>query len=244
MCTVTFVPRTDGFFLAMNRDDAYSRAQTNPPEVHTIGSSRALFPYETKGGTWIAANQSGLAFCLLNWNRPASGPKTRSRGEIIPVIAHAASLEQVSGLLNSFSSEGLDPFRLIAFSLPDHAIREWRVHTTLEAIDFPWEYRHWFSSGVGDDEAAKRRQKICAEALTQPDVLSSNWVRRLHQSHGSEPGPFSICVHRETGGTLSYTEVETSAREVTMRYSPASPCTNQPMTSLRLPLRQASSSHS
>ena len=240
MCTVTFVPKTDGFLLAMNRDDAYSRAQTNPPEVHTLDSSRAIFPSEINGGTWIAANDSGLAFCLLNWNRPASGPKTRSRGEIIPAIAHSASPEQVDSLLNAFPNEGVHPFRLIVFSLPDHAIREWRVHRVLETLDFPWEYRHWFSSGIGDDEAAKHRQKICAEALTQPDSLSSNWVRRLHQSHGSEPGPFSICVHRKTGGTLSYTEVETSATEVTMRNSPASACKNQPMTSLRLPLQQTS----
>jgi len=241
MCTVTFVPKADGFFLAMNRDDAYSRAQTNPPEVHTIGSSRALFPAEINGGTWIAANESGLSFCLLNWDRPASGPKTRSRGEVIPALVQAASLEQVAGLLSSLPSEGLHPFRLIAFSLPDQAINEFRVHTSPETIDFPWEYRHWFSSGIGDDEAAKHRQKICAEALTQPDALTSNWVRRLHQSHGSEPGPFSICVHRESGGTLSYTEVETSPTEVTMRYGPASACTDRPMTSIRLPLRQTSS---
>lgn len=225
----------------MNRDDAYSRAQTNSPEVHTIGDSRVLCPSEINGGTWIAANESGLAFCLLNWNRPAPGPKTRSRGEIIPAIANATSLEQVAGLLSSLPNEGLHPFRLLAFSLPDQAISEFRVHTSHETIDFPWEYRHWFSSGMGDEEAARHRQKICAEALTQPDALSSNWVRRLHQSHGSEPGPFSICVHRETGGTLSYTEVETSATKVTMRYSTASACTNQSMTSLGLSLRQASS---
>jgi len=145
-------------------------------------------------------------------------------------------------LMHQVPSDGLHPFRLIAFSLPEQSIREWRVHARPETIDFPWEYRHWFSSGVGDDEAAKRRQKICAEALTQPDALSSSWVRRLHQSHGAEPGPYSICVHRETGGTLSYTEVETAATEVTMRYSPTSACKNQPMPSLRLPLRQTSSS--
>ena len=243
MCTVTFVPKEDGFLLAMNRDDAYARAQTNPTEVHILGNSRALFPSETNGGTWIAANDSGLAFCLLNWNRPAPEPKSRSRGEIIPAIAHAQSLEQVAGLLSAFPKEGLHPCRLIAFSLPDQAIREWRGHTAFDTIDFPWEYHHWFSSGLGDDEAAKRRQAICAEALTQPDVLSCTWVRRLHQSHGPEPGPFSICVHRETGGTLSYTEVEPSAMEVTVRYSAASACVNQPMTSVRLPLRQTSMPH-
>jgi hypothetical protein len=242
MCTVTFVPKTDGFLLAMNRDDAYSRAETTPPLVHTLDDSRALFPSEINGGTWIAANDSGLAFCLLNWNRPVLAAKTRSRGEIIPAIAHATSLEQLAVLMHQVPSDGLHPFRLIAFSLPEQSIREWRVHARPETIDFPWEYRHWFSSGVGDDEAAKRRQKICAEALTQPDALSSSWVRRLHQSHGAEPGPYSICVHRETGGTLSYTEVETAATEVTMRYSPTSACKNQPMPSLRLPLRQTSSS--
>ncbi len=236
MCTVTFVPKNDGFVLAMNRDDAYARAQTNPPAIHTAGNSCALFPSEMNGGTWIAANDSSLAFSLLNWSRPAPGRKTRSRAEVVPAVAHAATLSEVDLAFNTLKLDGLYPFRLIAFSLPDQGIREWRWHTHVETAYFPWEYRHWFSSGSGDEEAAAQRQKICSDALQQTDALSHDWLRRLHQSHGSGVGPFSICVHRETGGTLSYTEISLSRSRLVMKYRPASACSNEPLLTTNLPI--------
>ena len=169
MCTVTFVPKADGFLLAMNRDDAYSRAETTPPLVHTLDDSRALFPSEINGGTWIAANDSGLAFCLLNWNRPVLAAKTRSRGEIIPAIAHATSLEQLAVLMHQVPSDGLHPFRLIAFSLPEQSIREWRVHAPRD---------HRLSLGIPPLVLIRCRRRRGRQ--TSPEDLrgSSNSTRR------------------------------------------------------------------
>ncbi len=72
MCTVTFIPRREGYLLAMNRDERITRGQATPPTVVEIGSVQVLYPRDIQGGTWIAASSCGIAFALLNWNRGAA----------------------------------------------------------------------------------------------------------------------------------------------------------------------------
>ena len=68
MCSVSFVPRDDGFVLAMNRDELFSRAAALPPEVRSLGKLAALCPREPAGGTWVGVNTAGMAFSLINWH--------------------------------------------------------------------------------------------------------------------------------------------------------------------------------
>jgi hypothetical protein len=86
MCTVSFLPKSQGFYLAMNRDEKLDRPAGIAPAVVQLGSHRAIFPRERTGGTWISANDSGVCLALINWHRiaePASGgqllPKKRNR---------------------------------------------------------------------------------------------------------------------------------------------------------------------
>src|SRR5205814_1724518 len=62
-----------------------SRAATLAPERFPIEGGYAIYPREPSGGTWIAANSFGVTLALLNWySVPATAPKSRSRGEVIP----------------------------------------------------------------------------------------------------------------------------------------------------------------
>ena len=67
MCSVSFLPREDGFVLAMNRDERLSRASALPPEVFERDGLAMLYPREMSGGTWIGVNSAGAAFSLINW---------------------------------------------------------------------------------------------------------------------------------------------------------------------------------
>src|SRR5690242_16391999 len=67
MCTVSFLPRPEGFYLAMNRDEKRDRLAGLAPTVVELESRRALFPRERTGGTWICANDSGVCLALINW---------------------------------------------------------------------------------------------------------------------------------------------------------------------------------
>src|SRR4026207_1194678 len=87
MCTVTFIPAKNGYFITSNRDEKYSRKRAIPPAMYTIGKSKLLFPKDTNaGGTWIALHESGNAAVILNgaFGRHApQAPYEKSRGIIL-----------------------------------------------------------------------------------------------------------------------------------------------------------------
>lgn len=230
MCTLTFIPRAHGFVLGMNRDDRYSRPPAIPPAAYPSGNQQALYPVEPGSGTWIAVNQAGLGFAILNWSL-SRGVKVHSRGEIIPRLAACAGLEAVGDELSRMNLAGTLPFRLIVFSAREEGIREYLWNRSeQEVIRQTWKLNHWFSSGRGDDIAERSRRPVCEAADADPGSGGIEWLRSLHRSHEPERGAFSICVHRDDAGTLSYTEVQCDAERVSMGYSPGYPCESTGIT--------------
>jgi len=46
MCTISFVPKLRGFYLAMNRDEKFTRFTALPPAISDLADRRAIFPRE------------------------------------------------------------------------------------------------------------------------------------------------------------------------------------------------------
>src|SRR5262252_8634965 len=117
MCTLTFIPTTDGYLAAMNRDELRTRPIARAPQVHTPNAVEALYPTEPSGGTWIACNHYGILLALLNWNdktRSAGVPsKTRSRGLLIPRLISAPSFAAAADIFGRLGLDGILPFRLV-----------------------------------------------------------------------------------------------------------------------------------
>ncbi len=64
MCTVTFVPVKDGYFLTSNRDMNVSRAKAIPPALYEFDSSTLIFPRDIESdATWIALNVNRMLAC-------------------------------------------------------------------------------------------------------------------------------------------------------------------------------------
>ncbi len=224
MCTLTFVPRSRGYYLAMNRDERYSRGQATRPHLEDLGGVRAIFPRDIAGGTWIAVTDLGTSWALQNWHVPYDYEKTVSRGLVIPRVASCLSAEQVERTLIPTHLAGMPPFRLFGFLPKERAIREWRWDgSQVGALSFGWRLRQWYSSGLSDEKAAAARAAIFRTAQRRPSAGSIAWLRSLHRSH-RPAGPFSICVHGDVAGTLSYTEIVVSPAQVSMRYADRRPC--------------------
>jgi transport and Golgi organization protein 2 len=225
MCTVTFIPKADSYLLAMNRDDLYQRASSLPIVRAQFANHSAAYPQEAGGGTWVGANQYGSAFALLNWAVPPKGNKEKSRGGVIPQMLVATDLAQARIVFDSIDHHGTWPFRLIGIFHAGRAILEWRWDgEAARELSHEWGVRHWFSSGPSDEKAEQIRGDICAHCWQQEGAGTREWVRRLHAMHQPERGPFSICAHRDMGGTLSYTEIEVTRNAVGLAYSPIPPC--------------------
>src|SRR5690349_6351641 len=142
MCTFSFIPTKDGYYAAMNRDEPLTRSQALPPSIFQSGDLLAIYPSEESGGTWIACNQHGVTFALLNWNVTATNLLTqqRSRGTLIPHLIVKSTFDEVAGALGQMTFDGLLPFRLIGI-FPDHQqAREWRWDgKSFEVLSFPWK---------------------------------------------------------------------------------------------------------
>ena len=227
MCTVSFIPNSRGFYLAMNRDERLMRPTGLPPRVFEDGGRRVMYPREPSGGTWIALNDSGVFQALINWHRVDRRPAGRvvSRGEVARTAAAGTSLEEIAEKLRRLPLQRIRPFRFIAGVPGEGLIAEYRWDLQELAMQIhDWTPRHWFSSGYDEEKAEHERARVCQDAWQQDSAGSIEWLRNLHSLHLPERGPFSICMHQPVAGTVSYTEVSLLNQAATMRYKPGSPC--------------------
>jgi Transport and Golgi organisation 2 len=258
MCTVSFLPRTQGFYLAMNRDEKRDRFAALPPEIVEFQNHRVLFPREPTGGTWISANDAGVCLALINWHRIKREPKNGivSRGEVIRELAGKSTADEIQDGIARLPLRRLRPFRLITIVPSKKRVIEYQWNLKRLAIcDREWRRQHWFSSGFNEERAELERGKICASfvagggdpgkrkasqrrgrAGVNAAGYSLSWLRRLHHSHAPKRGPFSICMHRPDAVTVSYIEVAVSNDRAVMRYKPGAACAARRTTTTTLPI--------
>jgi hypothetical protein len=230
MCTLSFVTKTHGFLLGMNRDEQRSRAIASPPSVHRCGDLPTLYPSEQGGGTWIGINGAGLSAALINWySRPQyGGTPASSRGAIIPRLLASRSFEGMERSLLSLPLSRLNPFRLFMIGSDDKVVREYRSDGSgAVRVDHPWETAHWFSSGHNEASATMTRGTVCGKAGKETDAGTLPWLERLHSSHDPEAGSDSICMHRDDAVTVSLTLLDITGNAASMSYRNGAPCQSQ-----------------
>jgi hypothetical protein len=230
MCTLSVIPRQDGFLIGMNRDEHLSRVAAESPRLAELDAATALYPQDSKGGTWVALSNRRIALALLNRNEtPRRAPgeqRESSRGFLIPELIGLPSLAAIERRLKELPLDRLPPFCLVGVASAERGIVEWNWRAgQVQRVVHRWEPRHWYSSGLSDRRAEAERGSVCQRAWLEDDAGSAAWLRRLHASHENGPGPFSICVHREQIRTLSYTELHCDSAAVRLSYFPESPCT-------------------
>lgn len=221
MCTVTFIARKRGYVLGMNRDEKLTRAQGLPPTERVIEGRRVLCPSEPSGGTWIASNESGVTFALINWySITAHVPsKATSRGAVVIGVSALDNEPTVAARLQQMPLTTTNPFRLIGIFPDKTSIVEWRWDLKqLVRQTHAWKIQQWISSGFDEPTAQKIRNQTFQAALQQSSVGTRPWLRRLHHSPAPELGPFSIRMQRADAATVSYTEVVYSDRRIQLSY--------------------------
>lgn len=234
MCTVTWASFAGGYRLFMNRDELFARGAAEPPAVHRDGRTRYLSPTDSDaGGTWIAANDDGLTLCLLNLypSQPcgAAGGRSdyRSRGHLVRDLIPARSVAEASASIRRMQLSRYRPFTLLAICAHSPpVVHRWDACGTLEAAAAPVPP---VASSSFDPQAviAARRD---AYARIVADDPAPERLGAYHRSHIPSRGPYSVCVHRDDGGTRSLTVVEVDSQRVTMTYHDAPPCEDGEVT--------------
>jgi hypothetical protein len=239
MCTVSFIARRRGYLLAMNRDEQLARAPGLPPAIILTSGRKVVRPSEPGGGTWIAANDAGLTFALINWYfvkaRVQKNPV--SRGSIVNCVSAQSSPAAAGKILAGLPLKRTNPFRLIGVFPATKEIVEWRWDLRrLATKNHPWRTQQFISSGFDEPKAQRVRNLIFRLAMRQKTAGTLSWLRRLHRSHTPVRGPFSTCMHRADAATVSCTEVSVSSGGAMMRYHAGAPCQNAECSVLNLEL--------
>jgi hypothetical protein len=223
MCTVTIV-RVGGMLrIACNRDERRERAAAHPPFIATAGRLQIIAPQDPQGGgTWFAVNSAGMVFALLNaeGTRPRAAP-CRSRGLVIPAVAHAASFAEVSRAFDHIELAGLAPFRLLA--VHDHgaleivageAGRSVRRHAVSQPLLFT-------SSSLGDALVEGPRRALFDQMLRAPAADPAAHQDAFHAHRWRDRPAVSVHMSRPDACTVSTAIAEVTARTVCMTYLPA-----------------------
>jgi hypothetical protein len=167
-----------------------------------------------------------LIFTLLNVNAtPREGGRRiapRSRGEMIPALASAATLAESCERLRRMHLTEFSPFRLVMADR--ETCEEFRfdgrdcARRTFE-IDRPLLFT---SSGLGDDLVDSARRVLFDEMIPLKDGTHAQ-QDAFHRHSWPDRPHLSVCMSRPEARTVSCTVVVVDGHNVRMTYVPEAP---------------------
>jgi hypothetical protein len=241
VCTVTLFRLPGGCLrLACNRDEQRTRPDALPPQIRRCGERRAIMPIDPAGGgTWIAANDAGVAMALLNRNGACCKPEAgrRSRGLIIPELIKQTSVAQSLIAVGGIDAADYGPFRLLLVDQTTCAqLSSDGCTIHVEQISFDASPLLLTSSGLGDDLVAGPRAALFRRMLrggiseaSQDQFHSHGWPDRRH---------LSVSMRRSDARTVSFTTVSLSEDAIDFRYHAGAPDEEAMDIQLQLSLTQ------
>jgi hypothetical protein len=245
VCTLTVVPLASRTVrIAFNRDESRTRAAGLRPHVRQFGNRPAVLPTDPLfGGTWLAVNDTGLAFAVLNGNPPDRGrnaPKPpRSRGEVIPSLVAGDSPSAALEACERLSYRDFAPFRLVLIGGGLVAEVRWDGREPMVMSRLLGGAPQMFtSSGLGDHLVEGPRRELFEEMFAGGP---STWEEAQHAFHRHRwPGRehLSVNMSRDTARTVSHAVIDLGATEVVFAYHPDAPDQPGDLTTIRLPLAQ------
>jgi Transport and Golgi organisation 2 len=221
MCTVSCLHNANGYELFCNRDERKTRPAAWPPRVRELHGVRFIAPIDAQhGGSWIAVNEFGTTFCLLNRYdvAVASGNKT-SRGLLLYDLLDCTAQAEVEVRLKRLSLASFQPFTLA--TVPLHApvqLFQWNgSQLQIEAnVALPLT-----SSSFDTQNVIAQRQ--AAYKTIQP-VISRELLLNFHRSHEPLKLEAAVCMHRAETQTVSFSHLIVTPHRIEFRYSPNPPC--------------------
>jgi len=179
MCTVSFIPVKDKFFITSNRDEKLTRKNAITPGMFIHNGQKLFFPKDADaGGTWIVMKENGDAAVLLNGAficHNAEPPYRLSRGIILLDII---SSERPSVTFTKINLQDIEPFTLVI--LENYCLYEFRWDGTekyCKQLNVNRPYI-WSSATLYDGFVIKKREQWFASFLnnnptpTQQDILN------------------------------------------------------------------------
>jgi transport and Golgi organization protein 2 len=225
MCTVTVVPRRDGYRVACNRDERHDRPPASAPRSRRVAGRMAVFPVDpASGGTWLGVNDAGLVVALLNRHdgRPRDDLRRRapSRGLIVPAVLGCRRAMDAIDAACRLDLPSFAPFRLLATDGAEVALLtldSGRPARMQLALTRPLMFT---SSALGDDVVEGPRRQLFERLVLG---TGGSWLagqRRFHRHRWPACPALSVEMQRLDARTVSRSVIDVMAGRTVFRYEP------------------------
>ncbi len=220
MCTVTYIPGKEGFFLTSNRDEHITRGIALAPAIYTTGEAKLLYPKDPdKHGSWIAAKNNGDLVVLLNGafvNHTKQKNYRKSRGLVLKEIIEA---ELPAHHYHTMDLDGVEPFTLILYTSGELYECRWdgeEKHTTSISMNLP---HIWSSTTLYDQTAANKRENWFSDWQRSDYPKTTNNILQFHKHAGEEDLRDGLVINRDGKmKTMSVTNISVMHGNITMTY--------------------------
>ncbi len=212
-----------------------------------MAGTKAVWPVDpASGGTWIGANEAGIAMVLLNRTPGAGSPRVfpvlaahsgslliggfaprwgrrRSRGTIIPDLLRRRRIESALEAAGNLPACDFEPFTLLVL----HGIHIGvlantgkRMSLTTDVLSRPILFT---SSSLGDHTVIEPRRALFARMVERrPEPLNLDGQAAFHRHRWRSRPSISVLMSRPDAATVSRTMLDVDSRAVRMRYAPIS----------------------
>ena len=243
MCTLTWFREFGRYELFFNRDERLTRKPALPPQLSRTGGVGFVAPRDGDfGGTWIGANEYGVAVCLLNGyadaDRPRPADEFTSRGLLLMSLMDCRSSLDVSERLSATDLTRYRAFLLASFETEREGLMfDWQ-RGSLSSEPIARSRIPVVSSSFATDAVRRSRSEQFDSAVRHAGAGIRERHLAYHRSHEPSRGAYSTCMHREDAQTVSFSHVEVGTEAVRFHYVPDSACQDRgDRTTVVLPRR-------
>lgn len=232
MCTVSWLHAPDGYQLLCNRDERHARKPASAPFVQHRRGVRLISPADgDHGGSWIAVNEFGLTFCLLNrygcgtcCGEAKADCGYRSRGLLLMDLVECQSLAEVRTTINGLDLGEFPPFIIVVLAPAQPALLcHWTSRDILVECDGD-NAMPLTSSSLDQRGVETCRKRLFETLLTERGHLDVQLLFEFHLSHLPVPSAYSPCMHREDASTVSFSWVTVASDGIKFCYLSGAPC--------------------
>jgi len=221
LCTVTYIPSVNGFFLTSNRDEKNTRKNALAPLVYRHGTIALAYPKDADaGGTWIAVAQNGNAAVLLNGafkKHITMPPYRKSRG--IVFIDLIASEDPYWHFLN-YNLDNIEPFTIVLYCHGRLYECRWDGQSKHQKILNPQQPHIWSSVTLYEEPVVKKREQWFLSWIKNNISPSQNDILQFHQFTGDGDVQNDLLMNRDNCMlTVSITGIEWKNDSATIQYS-------------------------
>jgi len=219
MCTVTYIPTTDGCIITSNRDEKIIREKAIPPQEYDIDGKKVIFPKDSKaGGTWIAHTKEKI-IVLLNGAKEKHISKSHYRKSRGLVVLELITAKNSENYWEEIDLTNIEPFTIVLFERTKLLYLQWdEIVKTKKELDSTQKYI-WSSATLYTTEAKNQREKWFADFINTRKNIQPSEIVHFHQFTKQENKEFGLQINRNNQlKTLSITQCFVTSNNILMTY--------------------------